>query len=272
MNGSSDNSPGPEANAGGDLKAAPGPPEEHPSEEHSSAEETFEGKPADRETTGRDQQQQADEPVILTVIANWFMGDRVLAFAAMHDADLSFINPGRGTVRKAIQREIGLSDLRKEIVTILTGRRQACDILEDLKNEMNLEGEHTGIAFLRNAVVYESRDGQTREVERMKRDEGETMRAIYVLVRKGFAENVILAGERAGTRGATVISGRGEAREGKIPGLLIGEEKELILIITSQEKTRSFLEVIRNDAAIRHEGEGKAFVMEVIDSVGINFF
>ena len=212
------------------------------------------------------------KPVILTVIANWLMGDRVLALASLHAYQTAFVSPGRGTVRKAFLRQAGLSDLRKEIVTIVTEEDQAYRILEDLKTEMHLEDEHSGIAFVRRGlepVELSTAMTPDKEVHEMEQDK---LRAIYVVVNKGFAEDVILAGERAGTRGATVIPAHGEAKEEHIKGLKVSADKELILIITSPEKASRFMDIIHQDPAIIEQGQGQAFVMEVVDSVGIKFY
>lgn len=211
-------------------------------------------------------------PVILTVIANWLMGDRVLAFAGMQHIDFAFISQGKGTVRKAYLREKGLSDLRKEIVTILTTRDSAYKILEDLKTEMHIEEPNSGIAFLSGTVDHAKLKEENKGGGAMENLASVDFRAIYVMVKKGFAENVISAGERAGTRGATVIAARGEAKEGKIPGLLISDDKEVILVITNQEKALKFMSEIEGDQEIMNQGQAKVFVTEILDTVGIQYF
>lgn len=213
-----------------------------------------------------------ETPVILTVVANWLMGDRVLAFAGMHFIDFAFVTQATGTVRKVYLREAGLSDLRKEIVTILTTLRKAYEILEDLKIELHLEEAHSGIAFIRRALVSEETGEATGEGRLMGDPDKVEFRAIYVVVKKGFAENVISAGERAGTKGATVIPARGEPKEGRIPGLLLSDDKEVILVITDKDKTTKFLAVISEDQEIMKRGEAKVFVNEIIDTVGITYF
>ena len=210
--------------------------------------------------------------VILTVVSNWLMGDRVLAFAAMHYFDFAYISHGKGTVRKAYLRESGLSDLRKEIVTILTTLESAYEILEDLKQEMHIEEPNAGIAFLRPAIDKSGWAVKVREAEHMENQDQVDFRAVYIIVKKGFAENVISAGERVGTRGATVIPARGEAQEGKIPGLLIADDKEVILVITNKEKSIALLNEIEDDAELMQAGQAKVYATEVIDSVGIKYF
>lgn len=211
-----------------------------------------------------------ESPVILTVISNWLMGDRVLAFAGMHNYDFAYISHGKGTVRKAYLREAGLSDLRKEIVTILTTLESAYEILEDLKLEMHIEEPNAGIAFLRPAI--NKNKWEIGEAGPMENQEGNDFRAIYIVVKKGFAENVISAGERAGTRGATVIAGRGEAQEGKIPGLLIADDKEVIIVITDKARSIKLLHEIEDDTEIMVAGQARVYATEIIDSVGIHYF
>lgn len=213
-----------------------------------------------------------DLPVILTVVANWLMGDRVLAFAGLYPYEFAYITQGKGTVRKASLRESGQTDFRKEIVTILTTLPSAYNILAELKAEMHLEESNAGIAFIRQALATGMPGEETKGGGPMESTDANEFRAIYVIVKKGFAENVISAGERAGTRGATVFAARGEAREGKIPGLLISDDKEVILVITTAEKAQRFLSEIREDTQIMTRGEARLFVTEIIDTVGISFF
>lgn len=213
-----------------------------------------------------------DSPVILTVVSNWLMGDRVLAFAGMHNYDFAYISQGKGTVRKAYLRETGLTDLRKEIVTILTTQESAYKILEDLKLEMHIEESNAGIAFLRWAIDTNKIDEEVGEVKEMNKEDQIDFRAIYIVVKKGFAENVISAGERAGTRGATVIPARGEAIRGGIPGLMIADDKEVILIITNKEKSIKLVNEIKADTEIMTVGQVKLYATEIIDTVGINYF
>lgn len=211
-----------------------------------------------------------DAPVILTVIANWLQGDRVLALAAFHRIYHAFITPGRGTVRIAALRAAGVTDPRKEIVTLETTRSEAYAILEELKSEMNLEAEQAGIAFLRRTLTYENAASGLKEKEIAVMDA--PLRAIYVVVDKGFAEDVILAGERSGTAGATIIPARGGDRPGAIPGMVLPEDREMVLIITSSDKSLRFLDTCRQDEVIMSRGKGIVFVMEILDSVGIGFY
>lgn len=218
-----------------------------------------------------------DSPVVLTVVSNWLMGDRVMAFVGMHDYDFAYISLGKGTVRKAYLRERGLTDLKKEIVTILTTLKSAYEILEDLKLEMHLEEANAGIAFMRRAVEdmefeTEIEEGTGEDEMEMQTQNQVDFRAIYIVVKKGFAENVISVGERVGTRGATVIPARGEAIRGGITGLKIADDKEVILIITNQEKSISLIREIKEDTELMTAGQVKLYVTEIIDTLGINYF
>lgn len=211
-----------------------------------------------------------DAPVMITVIANWLKGDRVLAMAELHRIWYAFVTPGRGTVRMAALRASGVTDPRKEIVTIGTTRSEAYAILEELKSEMNLEAPHAGIAFLRRILTYDVAGSGLQEKEIAVMDT--LLRAVYVVVDKGFAEDVILAGERSGTAGATIIPARGGERPGAIPGMVLAEDREMVLIITSRDKSLRFLETCRQDEVIMKRGRGIVFVMEILDSVGIQFY
>ncbi|PKK40181.1 hypothetical protein ABB02_00540 [Clostridiaceae bacterium JG1575] len=227
--------------------------------------------------------------VMLTIIANWLMGDRVLGLASLHTINDAWIYPAKGTVRKSILRTMGLSDYRKDLVTIRTTRQSARRILEDLKAELNLEGPHSGIAWMQAVVdewppagkgkapkhsLGQNEASGTEKGELMKEENQQSVafRAIQVLVRKGYAEDVILVGERSGTQGATVIPVRGKVVEGSVPGMQGRDEEEMVLVITSEEKAKVFIQNLQETPELIAKGRVRLYVTEIMESVGINYY
>lgn len=94
---------------------------------------------------------------------------------------------------------------------------------------------------------------------------------IVTIVRKGWGSTVLEASVKAGSRGATVLFGRGAGvnEQERIFGMAIEPEKEIILTVVPEEKVDRILEAIVTAADLEKPGHGLAFVLPVDRVVGI---
>ena len=94
---------------------------------------------------------------------------------------------------------------------------------------------------------------------------------IVTIVRKGWAEKVIIAAKAAGARGGTVLHGRGVGvhEQKKLLGLPIEPEKEIILTLIHKDKTNEVLKAVVDAGKLQKPGHGIGFVLDVDKVVGI---
>lgn len=94
---------------------------------------------------------------------------------------------------------------------------------------------------------------------------------IVTIVRKGWAEKVIVAAKAAGARGGTVLHGRGVGvhEQKKLLGLPIEPEKEIILTLIHKDKTNEVLKAIVEAGQLQKPGNGVGFVLDVDKVVGV---
>lgn len=94
---------------------------------------------------------------------------------------------------------------------------------------------------------------------------------IVSIVRKGWGSTVLEASVRAGARGGTVLFGRGSGihEQGRLFGLAIEPEKEIVLTITSSDQVDAILQEIVQAAGLNQVGKGIAFVVPVDKVVGV---
>lgn len=97
------------------------------------------------------------------------------------------------------------------------------------------------------------------------------MSLIVTIVRKGWGSTVLDASVAAGSRGATVLFGRGAGvnEKERIFGMAIEPEKEIVLTVTRTEKVERILAAITAAVDLDKPGNGIAFVMPVDKVVGI---
>jgi len=100
------------------------------------------------------------------------------------------------------------------------------------------------------------------------------MSLIVTIVRKGWGSTVLDASVAAGSRGATVLFGRGAGvnEKERIFGMAIEPEKEIVLTLVRTALVDVVLEEIVRTAELDRPGAGIAFVVPVDRIVGAAHF
>jgi len=94
---------------------------------------------------------------------------------------------------------------------------------------------------------------------------------IVVIVEKDMSGEVIDAAQRSGAEGATVLTGRGSGihEKAKFFGITIEPEKEVVLILVSEDIRKAVLKSIAKEIEIDKPNHGIAFVLDVTKVIGI---
>ncbi|MEW6636949.1 MAG: P-II family nitrogen regulator [Actinomycetota bacterium] len=96
-------------------------------------------------------------------------------------------------------------------------------------------------------------------------------RLIAAIVPKGAAGKVMDAAREAGAEGGTILLARGtgvhEAR--RFFGITVSSERELVLILTEQEKRDAILDAVVRAGRLDEPARGIAFVLAVEEVTGI---
>ncbi len=94
---------------------------------------------------------------------------------------------------------------------------------------------------------------------------------IITIVDRGNSDIIIKASKAAGAEGGTIIPGRGTGihERKKLWGIPIEPEKDIILTVVPQEKTKSILKAIVEQGNLDKPGAGITFVLELKTVAGI---
>ena len=103
------------------------------------------------------------------------------------------------------------------------------------------------------------------------REEENMYQAIWVIVDRGNGEEVIASAAAAGSRGGTIIYGRGSGihETGKIFNFPIEPEKEIVLILAEIDQVDAIADRIYNDLKIGEPGNGIIFIQDTVRTYGI---
>ncbi len=95
---------------------------------------------------------------------------------------------------------------------------------------------------------------------------------IVAILNRGFSDIAMSAARNAGAKGGTVISAKssGLHEEETFFGISIHPEKEVVLILTSDDTKNAIMRAIIKHVGIESEGGGIAFSLPVTDVEGIS--
>jgi len=213
------------------------------------------------------------ELVQICVIVNFGSASRVLKIAKQNGITGGTIYLGKGTVKNKLLELFELNDIRKEIVILITEKNTAEFVLVKLNSELHLSKPNHGIAFC-TAIkgLYGSHSYNNKNISDIIGGVDVMYNAIYTIVDKGLAENVIEAAEKAGSTGGTIINGRGSGihETSKLFSMEIEPSKEIVLILSKKEQTDAIIASIKEELKIDEPGKGIIFVQDVIKTYGLS--
>lgn len=209
---------------------------------------------------------------LLCVIVNIGTGSKVIKFAKKNGILGATVFIGKGTVKSRILELLDLSEVRKEILLMIADRATSEKFLEKLYKEFKLDKPNHGIAF--STCIRDILGTKTYKCESERKyggDEIKMYNAIYVIVDKGKAEDVVAAAKKAGARGGTIINARGSGihEYNKIFSMDIEPEKEFVLILAEESLTDGITSMIRKELSIDEPGNGIIFVQGINKTYGL---
>ncbi len=90
------------------------------------------------------------------------------------------------------------------------------------------------------------------------------LKALYIIVNAGFADEVVKIAREQGSTGATIINARGSVAKPKtILGITIDTEKEIVLSVTTREIAEKIAVAIKEKAGVGTAAHGLCFFMPV---------
>lgn len=178
---------------------------------------------------------------------------------------------GKGTASGGLLHLLELYEIKKEILVMVLENRIIEDLIVHLNEKFHFEKTNHGIAFsipLTNVMGYTNKNSENYITDRSGKMNYD---AVFVIVERGNADEVIEVADKSGARGATVIHGRGSGvhEKGSIFNIVIEPEKEIVLMLVQSDKTESIISSIKEELDIDKPGKGIIFVTNVDKAIGL---
>jgi nitrogen regulatory protein PII len=208
---------------------------------------------------------------LIYCVVNYGDASKVIKSARKYGVKSVSISIGRGTAHSRLLEVLALNEIRKEVVTLIIESELVNDAIKGITKDMAFEKPHHGIAFSFSISELISSKGQVGATKN-KEVESAMYKAIYVIVERGKAEDVIDAANKAGARGGTIMNARGAGiqKAQKLFSVEIEPEQEEVFIIVKNEFKDGIVESISKHIRVDEPGNGIMFVLDVDEAYGLH--
>lgn len=210
--------------------------------------------------------------VLFCSIMDFGKGSKALKLAKRLGAKGGTIFLGKGTVSNELLNMLGFLEIRKEIFITIIDKDQEDIFYDEMSKKFSLNKPNHGIAFSMALKNFLRIDGSKYLSNTEKKGVNNVdYEAIFVIVDKGLSDNVIDSAKAAGSKGGTVIHGRGSGTEAKekLFNIEIEPEKDIILILAKEEESEDIVSSIKENLNICKPGAGIIFVLDVNKTLGL---
>jgi Nitrogen regulatory protein PII len=202
------------------------------------------------------------------------MGDasKVLKVARKHGVKEGIVSVGKGTMNNRVLTVLKINEVRKEIVSMVVETELATQAIKSISKDMAFEKPHHGIAFTHPVSGLFGSKHKAEKNTKMDEVENSMYNAIYVIVERGTAEEVVEAANKAGAQGATIVNARGSGSQEtqRLFSIEIEPEKEKVIIIAKAELKDGIVEAVKKQMHIDEPGNGVIFVLDVNEAYGLH--
>ena len=208
---------------------------------------------------------------LIRVIVNFGLGSKVIQKAKQEGIFGGTVFLCKGTVNNKVLNFFGLTDIRKEMVLMVGETDKVYKALEKLDKEFKFEKPNHGIAFTTSiSNILGTRSCKISKIEERGVD-NIMYQAITVIVDKGKAEDVIDAATKAGSKGGTIINGRGSGihETSKLFAMEIEPEKEIVIILSKTDDVDKIVSSIKNEMKIDEPGKGIIYTQDIKKAYGL---
>lgn len=216
--------------------------------------------------------QNSNKLILFCCIIDFGKGSKALKLAKKVGAFGGTIFLGKGSIKNELLNKLGVLDIKKEIFLTVIQESLEEDFYREMSNKFQLNKPNHGIAFslpLKNALKINGNKYVSNTEKKGVKDVD--YEAIFVIVDKGLSEDVLEAAESAGSKGGTVIHARGSgsAKKEKLFNIDIEPEKDVVLILSKEEKIEGIVDSIEKMLEIREPGAGILFTLDVNRTLGL---
>lgn len=174
---------------------------------------------------------------LIISIVNIGKASRVLEEAKKMGITGGTITIAHGTVSSGLLRKLGLYEVRKEVLFMVSERKNTIHAIDHIVDVLNLSEPNKGIIFSTALSNLIGTQGKRYDLHKSDPLEESTHELFFSVVPVGKGDKVVNVVKEAGGAGATIMHGVGAFAETviKVFGIEISSEKDIVLNLVDKD-------------------------------------
>ena len=208
---------------------------------------------------------------LIVVILNLGKASRVLAEAKKIGITGGTISLAHGTVNSNLLRKLGLSEIRKEVLLMVSQRKHTVLTINHVTDTFHLEEPNRGIIFSTPLSTVVGTHNQLSDLHDTDPVSDPTHEMFMTIVPEGDGDKVVEVVRQGGGAGGTIIPAYGAFAETvtRVFGIEIHSEKDIVINLVDKEAANQIEEELTRNIQFQDSDSGIMFSVDAQNVRGI---
>lgn len=208
---------------------------------------------------------------LIVVIVNLGKASRVLAEAKKIGITGGTISLAHGTVNSNLLRKLGLSEIRKEVLLMVSQRKHTVLTINHITDTFHLEEPNRGIIFSTPLSTVVGTHNQLSDLHDTDPVSDPTHEMFMTIVPEGDGDKVVEVVRQGGGAGGTIIPAYGAFAETvtRVFGIEIHSEKDIVINLVDKEAANQIEEELTRNIQFQDSDSGIMFSVDAQNVRGI---
>ncbi len=208
---------------------------------------------------------------LIVVIVNLGKASRVLAEAKKIGITGGTISLAHGTVNSNLLRKLGLSEIRKEVLLMVSQRKHTVLTINHITVTFHLEEPNRGIIFSTPLSTVVGTHNQLSDLHDTDPVSDPTHEMFVTIVPEGDGDKVVEVVRQGGGAGGTIIPAYGAFAETvtRVFGIEINSEKDIVINLVDKQMANQIEEELTRNIHFQDSDSGIMFSVDAQNVRGI---
>lgn len=208
---------------------------------------------------------------LIVVIVNLGKASRVLAEAKKIGITGGTISLAHGTVNSNLLRKLGLSEIRKEVLLMVSQRKHTVLTINHITDTFHLEEPNRGIIFSTPLSTVVGTHDQLSDLHDTDPVSDPTHEMFVTIVPEGDGDTVVEVVRQGGGAGGTIIPAYGAFAETvtRVFGIEINSEKDIVINLVDKQAANQIEEELTRNIQFQDSDSGIMFSVDAQNVRGI---
>ncbi|WP_373717912.1 hypothetical protein [Jeotgalibaca porci] len=208
---------------------------------------------------------------LIVVIVNLGKASRVLAEAKKIGITGGTISLAHGTVNSNLLRKLGLSEIRKEVLLMVSQRKHTFLTINHITDTFHLEEPNRGIIFSTPLSTVVGTHNQLSDLHDTDPVSDPTHEMFVTIVPEGDGDKVVEVVRQGGGAGGTIIPAYGAFAETvtRVFGIEINSEKDIVINLVDKQMANQIEEELTRNIHFQDSDSGIMFSVDAQNVRGI---